>query len=84
MLSGCAGIRHAVPPALLETAGINGMREIRAFSGLPNDSFKQDFVKLLEENGKKARVFLILEPIKLITRLLSPEEQPTAPMARGY
>jgi len=57
MLSGCAGIRHAVPPDLLGTAGINGMREIRAFSGLPNDSFKRDFVKLLEENGKKGPHF---------------------------
>ena len=48
-VSGCASARHAVPVDLLDSVRIFGMQNIRTFSGSPSDSFKKDFVKLLEE-----------------------------------
>ncbi|MDD5427615.1 MAG: patatin-like phospholipase family protein [Candidatus Omnitrophica bacterium] len=50
LLSGCATItRHAVPENLLTSVRVFGMRDIRAFSGMPSESFKNDFLDLLEE-----------------------------------
>ena len=51
-ISGCASVRHAVPPDLLSSARVFGMQDIRAFSGSPSDPFKRDFVKLLEQEEK--------------------------------
>lgn len=51
---GCASTRHAVPPDLLSSARVYGMQDIRAFSGSPSDSFKADFVKLLEQEQKES------------------------------
>ncbi|MDD5633750.1 MAG: patatin-like phospholipase family protein [Candidatus Omnitrophica bacterium] len=53
LLSGCASTRHAVPPNLLNSTCVSGMRDIRAFSGMPNDSFKNDFLDLLEREKKE-------------------------------
>ncbi len=52
VISGCASVRHAIPPDLLSSARVYGMQDIRAFSGSPSDSFKRDFVKLLEQESK--------------------------------
>lgn len=52
LISGCANVRHAVPPDLLGSARVFGMQDIRAFSGSPSDPFKRDFVKLLEQEEK--------------------------------
>lgn len=49
LLSGCASIRRATPPDLLSIARVYGMQDIRAIGGSPSDSFKQDFVHLLEQ-----------------------------------
>ncbi|MFA5362407.1 MAG: patatin-like phospholipase family protein [Candidatus Omnitrophota bacterium] len=57
-MSGCASARHAVPADLLGSASIFGMRDIRAFSGAPSDCFKNDFVKLLEQEAKDNPSFL--------------------------
>lgn len=59
LLSGCATItRHAVPENLLTSVRVFGMRDIRAFSGMPSDSFKSDFLSLLEnEKGSHLSLF---------------------------
>lgn len=58
LISGCSSIRHAVPADLLGSVTVFGMRDIRALSGSPSDSFKNDFIKLLEkENSKKNSLF---------------------------
>ncbi len=57
-VSGCASVRHAVPPDLLNSVRIYGMHDIRAFSGNPSDSFKKDFIKLLEQEEKGSSSFL--------------------------
>jgi len=49
LVSGCASARHAVPVNLLNSVRIFGMQNIRTFSGSPSDSFKEDFIKLLEQ-----------------------------------
>lgn len=54
---GCACVRHAVPEELMPMAGVSGMRDIRAFSGIPSDSFKKDFVQLLEDEQGKINAF---------------------------
>jgi predicted patatin/cPLA2 family phospholipase len=51
-VSGCASMRHAVPEDLMVEAQIFGMRDIRAFSGIPSDIFKKDFLALLEQEKK--------------------------------
>jgi hypothetical protein len=51
-ISGCASVRHAVPPDLLNNVQVSGMRDIRAFGGMPSDSFKDDFLSLLEQEKK--------------------------------
>lgn len=53
LLSGCASARHATPPDLLSSARVSGMQDIRAFSGIPSDSFKKDFVELLKHEKKE-------------------------------
>lgn len=69
IISGCASLRHAVPEGLLVNARIAGMQDIRAFSGIPSDSFKRDFLELLEQeekdghslfNFKSSRVYSML------------------------
>ena len=57
LVSGCASVRHAVPEALLNNVRISGMQDIRAFSGSPSDSFKNDFIKLLEQEQKNSPSF---------------------------
>jgi len=56
-LSGCASVRHAVPPDLLSGARVSGMQDIRAFSGSPSDYFKKDLIKLFEQEEKGASSF---------------------------
>jgi len=56
-VSGCASVRHAVPESLLNDVRISGMRDIRALSGCPSDSFKKDFVKLLEDEQRNLTIF---------------------------
>jgi hypothetical protein len=48
-ISGCANVRHVVPEGLLNNVRIFGMQDIRAFSGIPSDAFKKDFIKLLDQ-----------------------------------
>lgn len=50
-------MRHAVPSDLLSSARVFGMQDIRAFSGIPSDSFKNDFIKLLEQEQKNNPFF---------------------------
>ncbi|MDD5194677.1 MAG: patatin-like phospholipase family protein [Candidatus Omnitrophica bacterium] len=57
-ISGCASARHAIPPDLLGSASIFGMQDIRAFSGRPSDSFKKDFINLLEQEEREGFSFL--------------------------
>jgi hypothetical protein len=57
-VSGCASVRHAVPADSLSIAKVSGMQDIRAFSGSPSDSFKEDFMKLLEQEEKNSPSFL--------------------------
>ncbi len=58
LISGCASARHAVPPDLLNSTRVLGMRDIRAFGGIPSDAFKDDFIKLLgPEKGGAFRFF---------------------------
>lgn len=52
LISGCANVRHVVPPDLLGSARVFGMQDIRAFSGNPSETFKKDFIKLLEQEQK--------------------------------
>ena len=61
LISGCASVRHAVPESLLNNVRIFGMQDIRALSGIPSDSFKKDFIKLLEEEEKESSSFLIFK-----------------------
>jgi len=57
-ISGCASTRHAVPANLLNDARVSGMCDIRAFSGIPSDSIKSDFLRLLEqEKIKRSSIF---------------------------
>lgn len=58
IISGCASVRHAVPEGLLNNVQISGMQDIRALSGIPSDSFKKDFIKLLEQEEKESSSFL--------------------------
>ncbi len=53
ILSGCVSVRHAIPPDLLASARVFGMQDIRALSGSPSDSFKKDFLKLLEQSKEE-------------------------------
>jgi len=56
-ISGCASVRHAIPPDLLSSARVFGMQDIRAFSGNPSDSFKNDCIKLLEQEERESPPF---------------------------
>lgn len=58
-ISGCAStrMRHAVPMDLLNKTQIYGMQDIRAFSGNPSDSFKNDCIKLLEQEERESPSF---------------------------
>ncbi|HOW43464.1 MAG TPA: patatin-like phospholipase family protein [Candidatus Omnitrophota bacterium] len=49
IVCGCATGRHAVPATLLSDTRVLGLSDIRAFGGSPSDSFKKDFVRLLEQ-----------------------------------
>jgi hypothetical protein len=57
-ICGCASARHAVPVDLLNDAQISGMQDIRAIGGSPSDSFKKDFLQLLEQDDKENPGFL--------------------------
>jgi predicted patatin/cPLA2 family phospholipase len=57
-VSGCASVRHATPEDLLNNVRFFGMQDIRAFSGIESDSFKQDFINLLEQEEKESPTFL--------------------------
>ncbi len=56
-VSGCASVRHAIPPELLGSARVFGMQNIRAFSGIPSDYLKKDFIKLLEQEQRNKSFF---------------------------
>lgn len=56
-ISGCASVRHAIPPDLLSSAQVFGMQDIRAFSGSPSETFKKDFIKLLEQEKREGGIF---------------------------
>jgi len=56
-ISGCASVRHAIPPDLLSSARVFGMQDIRAFSGSPSETFKKDFIKLLEQEKREGGFF---------------------------
>jgi len=57
VVSGCSMARHAVPADRLARTRVCGMSDIRAFSGIPSDSFKQDFIHLLEQEEKGELLF---------------------------
>jgi len=57
-ISGCASTRHAVPAESLSSARIFGMQDIRAISGIPSDVFKNDFIRLLEQEERGSPSFL--------------------------
>lgn len=61
IISGCANARHAVPESLLANARVLGMQNIRAFGGIPSDSFKRDFMVLLEQEEKNDPSFFNLK-----------------------
>lgn len=50
LLPGCAG-RNALPPELMDEALVHGIGGIRAFGGRPSETFKQDFLGLLEREA---------------------------------
>jgi hypothetical protein len=52
-ICGCASARHAVPFDQLNTVRIMGMQDIRTYGGSPSDSFKKDFVHLMEQEEKR-------------------------------
>ena len=56
-VSGCASVRHAIPPELLGSARVFGMQDIRAFSGISSDYLKKDFIKLLEQEQRNKSFF---------------------------
>lgn len=56
-ISGCASVRHAVPVGMLSKTRVYGMQDIRAFGGIPSDSFKKDFLSLLESERSKGPSF---------------------------
>lgn len=58
IFSGCASLRQAVPEEALSSARVSGMQNIRAFSGMPSDSFKRDFLELLEQEERGGLSFL--------------------------
>ncbi|MDD4899040.1 MAG: patatin-like phospholipase family protein [Candidatus Omnitrophica bacterium] len=62
LISGCSSVRHAVPENLLNDTRVSGMQDIRAFSGIPSDAIKKDFIKLLEQEGKEAPFFNFQNP----------------------
>ena len=70
MLSGCASTRHAVPADLLTSVQVFGMRDIRAFSGMPSDSFKNDFLCLLEQEKKKHPISFVKDASRAYSMLV--------------
>ena len=58
IISGCASVRHATPESLLNNVTVFGMQDVRAIGGAPSDSFKKDFIKLLEQEEKENSSFL--------------------------
>ncbi len=54
-LFGCATVsRRAVPLEMMSKANVEGMCDIRAFSGSPSEVFKNDYLDLLEQTEKKS------------------------------
>ncbi|MCK9431768.1 MAG: patatin-like phospholipase family protein [Candidatus Omnitrophica bacterium] len=62
IFSGCVSARHAVPEGLLGSASIYGFKDIRAIGGLPSDSFKKDFLDILERGEKGGPGFISFRP----------------------
>ena len=50
LVPGCGTLRQPPPEDGIYKARVYGMQDIRAFGGVPNESFKQDFIKLAEQN----------------------------------
>ena len=63
ILSGCASarVRHAVPEELLSSVRVLGLQDIRTFGASPSDTFKKDYLKLLEQENKDSSVDLKIE-----------------------
>ncbi|MDD5568307.1 MAG: patatin-like phospholipase family protein [Candidatus Omnitrophica bacterium] len=70
IISGCANARHAVPEDLLNSVRISGMQDIRAFGGIPSDSFKKDFLKLLEQEERESPSFLSFKAARTYSMLV--------------
>lgn len=68
-VTGCATVRHPVPVNLVNDVSVSGMRDIRAFSGSPSESFTQDFVGLLEQEEKQDVSFFDLSVPKTYAML---------------
>ncbi|MFA6357676.1 MAG: patatin-like phospholipase family protein [Candidatus Omnitrophota bacterium] len=68
-ISGCASVRHAVPEYLLNNVSVSGMQNIRALSGIPSDSFKNDFIKLLEQEQKNSPSFFDFKAVQIYSIL---------------
>jgi len=49
-ISGCASVRYVVPEEKMLNASVSGMRDIRAFGGIPSAVFQSDVVSLLKKN----------------------------------
>jgi hypothetical protein len=68
-VSGCAAARHAVPADLFDSATVSGMRDVRAVSGSPSDSFTKDFVGLLERAKESGPSFFDFKTDRTYTML---------------
>jgi len=68
-LSGCATARHATPLELLPHVKISGLQDIRAISGEPSDTFKNDFISLLEQEEKEGFSFFDFKSVKTYSML---------------
>jgi len=64
IISGCAATRHATPENLLNNVNVFGIQDVRAVGGIPSDSFKKDFIKLLEQEEKANFSFLDFKKIR--------------------
>lgn len=62
-------MRHATPVNSLNNATVFGMQDIRAVGGIPSDSFKKDFVGLLEQAEKSGVPFFDFKNKKTFSML---------------
>lgn len=49
ILAGCATVRNAVPPDLVEKATVDGFADIRTFIGSPNTQFQDDLLESFKQ-----------------------------------